>query len=104
MFTAVDSKDWYRTHFPRCGSWDSWVWETVVGRDYMTRQPHFAGFVVCDVPLGRGNVSLVQLALTNKLPVLLWEDEAPFRRVVQVNEVESNMGGGWDVSAAPLGE
>lgn len=69
-FRLTNSLDWYREAFPRCGSWDSWVWESVNGLEYGTRRRYFDGFVVCSDPLGRATGQLVTLALLHNRAVL----------------------------------
>lgn len=100
----VDSSTWYKTAFPRCGSWDSWIWETVTGKDFTTRKPHFAGFVVTDTPIGKANAGIVRLALRNGTPVLLWRDHASIEVVTDVVEGDpTDWGASWDVQTKPLG-
>jgi hypothetical protein len=102
--TVTDSADWYKSFFPRCGDWDSWIWETVAGKDYATRKQRFAVFVVCDTPLGKANAGIVRLALRTGTPVLRWEDGAPLTLVVELVEADrQDWGAQWDVRTAPLG-
>lgn len=75
--TLVDSSAWFQHSFARFGSYESWVYETVVGIDYSTRKPRYdAFFVVGDGDVGLATANIVQLALTNKRPVLRWDSTA----------------------------
>ena len=64
------SSHWWSAQFERAGSWDSWIWETVTGKSFNTRGPHFDGFVVCTEQLGKANAGIVGLALKQKRSVL----------------------------------
>jgi len=100
----VDSASWYKDFFSRCGDWDSWIWETVVGKDYITRQPRFGCFVVCQTPMGRANAGISRLALRSGTPVLLWKDQAALEKVTEVVETdEADWGAKWGVKVAPNG-
>jgi hypothetical protein len=54
----VTSKDWFRETFVQAGSLESWVWSTVNGRSYETREPTFGAFVYPDWPVDRHGVLL----------------------------------------------
>jgi len=96
----TDSAAWYREMFESCGNWDSWIWETVTGRDYETREPHFDGFVVCGDRLGRASASIVNLALRNGRAVLAWEESLPLRSVQEVVPIDrEDMTYGWGLGA-----
>ena len=98
--TLVGSIAWYREQFDICGNWDSWIWETVTGRDYATRAEHFAGFVVAGDRLGRAGAGIVDLALRQGRLVLLWRANAPLQSVRSVVPVDmSDMTSGWTVGA-----
>jgi hypothetical protein len=73
-FSLTPSLVWYRQAFPRCGSWDSWIFESVHGVEYGTRRRHFDGFVVCAEPLGRATGALVASALLHQRAVLRYVD------------------------------
>jgi hypothetical protein len=92
----VDSAFWHKEQFQRCGDWSSWVWETVTGRDYDTRRPHFAGFIICEEELGKANAQLVELALRNGRSVLFARRNRPLSTVKAVEEADStNWQRGW---------
>jgi hypothetical protein len=80
----TDSATWYREQFDACGNWDSWVWETVTGRDYATREQHFHGFIVLGDRLGRASAGIVDLALRNGRAVLAWKASEPLLTVQSV--------------------
>lgn len=101
---VMDSATWYRDHFRHCGDWDSWVWETVTGKDYSTRQLRFAGFVVCTPTLGRATAKIVDLALRNNRPVLAWKEQEPLTQVTRLVELDgSDWKAGWTVDTRPVG-
>lgn len=92
----VDSAFWHKEQFGRCGDWSSWIWETVTGKDYETREHHFSGFIVCAEELGRANAQLVELALRNGRSVLFARKNCPLSVVKEVKVTdENNWQGGW---------
>lgn len=95
--SLLDSAEWYRQQFGASGNWDSWVWETVTGRDYGTRQRHFGGFVVVGDRLGRASAEIVRLALQNARVVLHW---APNSTLSYVQSVTDCGEGVWQVGKA----
>lgn len=100
---VTDSADWYNQTFASCGSWDSWIWETVNGVDFQTRRRNFDGFVVLSDSLGRANAGIVRLALRNNAPVLAWKNDA-IRTVTALEEIDVNdWMGGWQVQTAAMG-
>lgn len=91
----TDSIDWYQEKFGTAGNWDSWVWETVTGRDYETRKPHFDGFVVFGDRIGKAGAAIVDLALRNAKAVIFWSD-GHLAHVRGVTVVDSeDMARGW---------
>lgn len=96
-----DSVTWYKEQFGSCGNWDSWVWETVTGKDYGTREPYFNGFVVYGERLGRASACIVDLALrSNRAVLALRSDLTPIEMVRGVASVdETDMVAGWKVDA-----
>lgn len=44
-FTFTSVRNWFQDAFPQAGSLDSWVWETVHGKNFATKEPHFNMFV-----------------------------------------------------------
>ena len=92
----TDSAKWYKDQFHRCGDWSSWIWETVTGKSYETRRPHFSGFVVCEEELGKANAQIVTLALRNNRAVLFCRKNQPLAPVTSVEEVDAtNWKRGW---------
>jgi hypothetical protein len=77
----VDSASWYRERFDICGNWDSWIWETVTGKDYGTREDHFAGFVMAGDRLGKASAGIVELALRRGCAVLTCHTDGTLRTV-----------------------
>ena len=75
---VTDSMKWYREKFAASGNWDSWVWDTVLGRDYSTRSRYFDGFVVVSQKLGRVSANIAILALRNDIFVLSWSEDKLF--------------------------
>lgn len=99
----TDSGEWYKEQFGACGTWESWIWETVAGRDYGTREPHFNGFVVYGDRLGRASAGIVDLALRNNRAVLaLRANDAPVELVKSLALIdETDMVTGWRVETSP---
>jgi len=64
---VVPSTMWFTQSFARCGTWESWVTDSVLGYDYNTRRIHFDGFVVC--ALGPVNRQIARLAIEKQRPV-----------------------------------
>lgn len=99
----TDSGAWFRERFAVCGDWESWIWESVCGKDYATRQPNFDGFVVCTDPLGRANAQIVELALRNQRAVLAW-DGSELRSVSRLVTYDNNRwADGWGIETTSLG-
>ena len=99
----TDSGAWFRERFQQSGDWDSWVWETVNGIDYVTRQHYFDGFVVTAEQLGRANAGIVSLALRNKRAVLAYVDDRPLKKVTEVHADDpDNWAEGWSYDAQLL--
>ena len=99
-FEIVDSAKWYRASFAASGGWDSWIWETVTGKGYESREEHFRGFVVCQGEnVSRATAGIVELALRNDRPVLFWDEEAPYLKVVAgVEETDpGDFSRGWKI-------
>jgi hypothetical protein len=100
----VDSLTWYREQFEISGNWDSWVWETVTGRDYASRQHHFDGFIVFGDRLGRAGANIADLALRNGRVVLAWKDDV-LRAVLSITPLnEEDMTAGWGLITTSIGE
>ncbi len=98
-----DSGSWFREQFQRLGDWDSWIWETVNGVDYITRQHNFDGFVVTSDQLGKANAGIVQLALRNKRAVLHYVEDRPLRKVLEVHADDpENWAEGWSIDSTAL--
>ncbi len=104
MPEITDSASWFRESFERCGGWDSWVWETVNGKDFNTRLPVFDGFVVPSWDLGRANAMLVELALKHNRAVLFVRDGHAVGLVRKViTEDANNWKGGYSVVVDEIG-
>jgi hypothetical protein len=99
----TDSAAWYREQFDACGNWDSWVWETVTGRDYATREKHFHGFIVLGDRLGRASAGIVDLALRNGRAVLAWKEAEPLLTVQSVVRLDDeDMVSGWGMGTTDI--
>lgn len=95
--TFMDSASWYRDQLKTSGNWDSWVWETVTGRDYATRERHFDGFVVVGDQLGRATAEIVRLAIQNGRVVLHWKPASPLGCVQTVVGTAEDGVSSWQV-------
>ena len=101
----TNSVSWFQAMFEQSGGWDSWIWETVTGKDYDTREPHFSGFLVYGQRLGRASAGIVDLALRANRAVLALPDGLTVQAVKSVEMLEAdNMVSGWSVRTAPLGD
>lgn len=99
----TDSGAWFRERFSACGDWESWVWESVCGKDYNTRAPNFDGFVVCVDTLGRANAQIVDLALRNQRAVLAW-DGSELRSVSRLLTYDhQRWADGWGIETTSIG-
>lgn len=100
----TDSLSWYRESFDRCGNWDSWIWDSVTGRDYNTREHKFKGFVVVkNRSLGRANASIVDLALSNQRLVLYFQPDKDIEVVSRIEQTEpEELAAGWTVTTQEL--
>lgn len=101
---CVPSGDWFRKTFSQHGNWDSWVWETVHGKDYHTRALHFHGFVVHGQDVGRATAGIVKTALQSGRTVLASVDGRLYA-VTAVAERDSNRwNDGWSLTLAAIGD
>lgn len=102
-FKVFDSHAWYKERFESCGDWQSWVWETVNGKDYHSRRPHFNGFAVASPRLGRANADIVKLALRNKKGVLYWSRDEAIQVVRSVTTLDADSWvDGWGVETSEI--
>lgn len=102
---VVDSAYWYRYQFPRSGTWEAWIWDTVTSRDYRTRKPNFAGYVMCSPTAGKANAGIVRLALRQQAPVLLWREQEKLEVVTDIREEQAdNWQAGWVAQTAAIGD
>lgn len=95
----TDSLTWYKQQFSAAGNWDSWALETVAGKSYFDRQPHFAGFVYSgpdEVGLGTGKI--LSLSLAYGKPVYRYLDGA----LALVEEVVQD-GSSWKITVQEKG-
>jgi hypothetical protein len=100
----TDSGTWFRERFSSCGDWDSWIWETVNGIDYASRELFFDSFVLTAPQLGRANASIASLALRQKRPVFSFQEDEPLRIVTQINvDDENNWVEGWSYDSKAIG-
>ena len=97
----VDVQAWYEQTYGASGSWQSWVWETVKGRDYETRAPHFQGFVTVAERLDNRSAQIVSLALREQRVVLGFNQGASLLSIHSLRE-RADEAGGWAVSGAPI--
>lgn len=98
----VDTKTWYDQTFGSCGSWDAWVWETVNGKDYSTRKPHFSGFIAVTERLDRSAAQIASLALQQEKVVLGFNQGTHLLHISSLRE-RPDEAGGWAVCGTPIG-
>lgn len=99
----TDSGTWYKQSFDTAGNWDSWIWETVLGRDYETRDRHFSGFVVYGDRLGRATAGVCNLALRSDRAVLVFDGQRLGKVTSVVTVDQENMVSGWTVDVSAIG-
>lgn len=99
----ADVQDWYDRTYAYSGSMDGWVWETVKGRDFATRQPHFAAFITVDERLDRRAAHIVSLALQEARTVLALNPNMRLLSVDRLMQRDEDEAGGWAVSGALIG-
>ena len=101
----VSSDNWFNQSFSQYGDWDSWIWETVNGKDYNTREFHFKGFIVVtsqNHTCGRATASISSLALRAGRVVLHF-DGSSLRKAESVEKNHSDSWvDGWHVNSEPL--
>lgn len=91
---VTDSLSWYQAKFSACGNWDSWALETVTGKGYSDRRPHFSAFIYAGPSeVGLGNGKVLSLALDYGKPVY-WAQEGSLDVVGSIRQV----GGGWQLT------
>ena len=71
----VSSQEWYDEMYSRCGSWDSWAYETLHGRSFATRQPHFSAFIAAGRPFGKITGTVLHQAKQQGRPVCYYDDK-----------------------------
>ena len=96
--STADSKSWYTSHFESAGTWESWIWDTVCGKDFATRKPYFQGFVVIGSTVGRAGAGIVDLALRTGKAVLSYDGEH-LSQVTGVTAPSDGEYGSWAVEA-----
>lgn len=97
------SRDWFNESFPTAHDYSSWIHDTVNGRDYLTREPNFRGFVVFSDRIGKMTAEIVNSALESKKVVLLLKEGKLFS-VARVQVVAAtDWHRGWSVLAQPIG-
>lgn len=87
---TVSSTDWYGESFARCGGWESWAYETVLGKSFATREANFQGFALVTQQFGRANALIINLALRNSKPVIACVDGLSIGMVTAVTVLDSN--------------
>lgn len=92
----VPLREWYDSTFKVSVNMRSWAYDTVCGRDFETRQPHFRGFVAFGKQ-GRVGAALAEQALRRSRPLLAFEDD----EFVRGTQLVANQGG-WSVFGPPL--
>lgn len=101
----VSSDNWFNQSFAQYGDWDSWIWETVNGKDFNTREHHFKGYVVVSAQnhtCGRATASISSLALRAGRPVLHF-DGVSLRKVLTIDKNPSESWiDGWSIDSTPV--
>lgn len=95
-------KDWHLLMYKTCGDYKSWMWETVLGRDYTTRKPHFDAFLILPEPLDNAGAEIVFLALSKNRPVLGFNQGWSLLHISSIREEEDIPGGGWVACGDPF--
>lgn len=95
----VDLQEWHAGSYASAGSWNSWLWETVKGKDYNTRRLHFDAFVSVAERLDHTSAQIVSFALREGKTVLGFNMGAKLLSVNSLRERDDEAGG-WVVSGA----
>jgi hypothetical protein len=88
---VCSSGDWFRSTFPSFQNWDEWMDDTVFGLHSITRFPHFVGYVVFSLDVGKATAGITERALTCGKPVLY----ASGSELVSVTGVRRNALDSW---------
>lgn len=100
--SVTSVRDWREQTYDTAGTQDAWVWETVQGRNYGTRKPHFDFFVVASPEVDRQGAQIVSLALAQEKVVLGFNQKTQVLVVTSLRE-QKQEGGGWAVWGNPIG-
>jgi hypothetical protein len=96
------SDDWFKKRFPYFQDRNDWMDDTVFGLHSTTRFPHFVGYVVFNLDVGKSTAGIIERALTCGRPVLYIQGESLKRvRAITCNEAES-WSHGWTVHTEDL--
>jgi hypothetical protein len=100
----MPASKWFTETFSRHGDWDSWVWETVHGKDYMTRELHFRGFVIHGREVGRQTANIARTALASSRVVLSCVDGVLYAVTDVAERDKDRWSDGWSLVLAPIGD
>lgn len=100
--SCEDSRTWLAAQANRSGDLESTAWDTVLGRQYGTKDVNFQGFVVCVQPLDDLGAHIVRLALKNNRVVLAL-DEASSTLLAVIGLYAPGPQGPWTVKTTAIG-
>lgn len=102
----ITSAEHFTNTFAACGDWESWIWNTVHGKNYITRKSTFGGFIVMTTATnrcGKATAAIAGLALRSN-GVVLHDDGQQLKAVKHIDAPEANPSwvDGWVVHSVPL--
>ncbi len=97
----VDLQDWYDISYGASGSRDAWFWETVNGKDYGTRKPHYQAFITVTERLDNRTAQIASLALRHNKLVLSLNQAGKLFVVSSLRERDDDAGG-WITLGNPI--
>ncbi len=100
--SCVPVRKWREQTYSAAGDQYAWVWETVQGRDYNTRERHFAFFAVVSPWLDREGAQIVSLALAEHKVVLGLNCKTQLLEVQGLRKQEDESGR-WTVWGIQIG-
>jgi len=91
-YVMTTGRDFFERKFKEVGSWDAWTNLVVTGVDYLTREPHFHGFLVPVTGadgIGGATARIVELAINARRPIFAFDMKGRSARIVNVKRVNA---------------
>jgi hypothetical protein len=98
MATVCTASHEFAEHYDPSNGFDGWTDYVVLGQDFMTRSYHYDVIIMPVEEIGKGNASIVRLALRNKRQILVRVKEREYHLVTGLQTLdEDNWQTGWRV-------